>query len=305
MYRAVGEHLPVRPSLPVTHAAPSFLPCCAPDSTSTRAAFLTACARVFCPSPTGTPTCILSFLAPPFCRPAQSPPRRVPPPCAPHPPITSRPHSCTTICTTTLLLRIMRHYTCCFAAARRLATTGLLLVVSLSYPALQLGSISLIFLDIFSHWFQMYASLAGGAATHKVRAGPDMGLARGGPGERPGGCAAGCGPSGAAAAWWSQPRLRGWHACRWPPWPGARGDGGVGQGMAHVAEAGGPGALGTSAAAGVRPLFSSSSFQKRIRKDQISVASDRLLLHGYCAVQHGGRAGGNGSCWGRPAVRPA
>lgn len=49
----------------------------------------------------------------------------------------------------------------------RLATTGLLLVVSLSYPALQLGSISLIFLDIFSHWFQMYASLAGGATTHK------------------------------------------------------------------------------------------------------------------------------------------
>ena len=28
--------------------------------------------------------------------------------------------------------------------------------------------ILLIFLDVFSHWFQMYASLASGATTHKV-----------------------------------------------------------------------------------------------------------------------------------------
>ncbi|GFR41771.1 hypothetical protein Agub_g2530 [Astrephomene gubernaculifera] len=49
----------------------------------------------------------------------------------------------------------------------RLATTGLLLVVTMMYPQLHVACISLIFLDIFSHWFQMYASLAVGATTHK------------------------------------------------------------------------------------------------------------------------------------------
>ncbi|KXZ41301.1 hypothetical protein GPECTOR_568g603 [Gonium pectorale] len=49
----------------------------------------------------------------------------------------------------------------------RLATTGLLLVVTMVYPQLHVVCVSLIFLDIFSHWFQMYASLAVGATTHK------------------------------------------------------------------------------------------------------------------------------------------
>ncbi|GIL52080.1 hypothetical protein Vafri_8033 [Volvox africanus] len=49
----------------------------------------------------------------------------------------------------------------------RLATTGLLLVVALVYPQLHVVAICLIFLDVFSHWFQMYASLAVGATTHK------------------------------------------------------------------------------------------------------------------------------------------
>ncbi|EFJ50781.1 phosphatidylinositol synthase [Volvox carteri f. nagariensis] len=49
----------------------------------------------------------------------------------------------------------------------RLATTGLLLVVTMVYPQLHVVTICLIFLDVFSHWFQMYASLAVGATTHK------------------------------------------------------------------------------------------------------------------------------------------
>jgi CDP-diacylglycerol--inositol 3-phosphatidyltransferase len=40
------------------------------------------------------------------------------------------------------------------------------------YPKLHVLCILLIFLDIFSHWFQMYASLAVGATTHKVRQPP-------------------------------------------------------------------------------------------------------------------------------------
>jgi hypothetical protein len=51
---------------------------------------------------------------------------------------------------------------------RRLSTTGLLLVVSLVYPRLHVVAVALIFLDIFSHWFQMYSTLAAGAVTHKV-----------------------------------------------------------------------------------------------------------------------------------------
>ncbi|KAG2492576.1 hypothetical protein HYH03_009237 [Edaphochlamys debaryana] len=49
----------------------------------------------------------------------------------------------------------------------RLATTGLLIIVSLVYPQIHTLCIALVFLDIFSHWFQMYASLALGATTHK------------------------------------------------------------------------------------------------------------------------------------------
>ena len=37
------------------------------------------------------------------------------------------------------------------------------------YPAMHVVCVSLIFLDIFSHWFQMYSTLAAGSATHKVR----------------------------------------------------------------------------------------------------------------------------------------
>ncbi len=36
------------------------------------------------------------------------------------------------------------------------------------YPRYMAASLALIFLDIFSHWFQMYATLLVGAATHKV-----------------------------------------------------------------------------------------------------------------------------------------
>ncbi|PNW77040.1 hypothetical protein CHLRE_10g419800v5 [Chlamydomonas reinhardtii] len=49
----------------------------------------------------------------------------------------------------------------------RLATTGLLLLLCMVYPAMHVVCVSLIFLDIFSHWFQMYSTLAAGSATHK------------------------------------------------------------------------------------------------------------------------------------------
>ncbi|KAF5833534.1 phosphatidylinositol synthase [Dunaliella salina] len=49
----------------------------------------------------------------------------------------------------------------------RMATTGLLLILAVLYPDLLLLFLVLIFLDIFSHWFQMYATLLVGAVTHK------------------------------------------------------------------------------------------------------------------------------------------
>mmetsp|Transcript_15860 Transcript_15860/g.34219 ORF Transcript_15860/g.34219 Transcript_15860/m.34219 type:complete len:241 (+) Transcript_15860:99-821(+) len=49
----------------------------------------------------------------------------------------------------------------------RLATTGLLLVLAVLYPKFHFIPVCLIFLDIFSHWFQMYSTLLLGAATHK------------------------------------------------------------------------------------------------------------------------------------------
>jgi CDP-diacylglycerol--inositol 3-phosphatidyltransferase len=49
----------------------------------------------------------------------------------------------------------------------RLATTGLLLILAMQYPAWYMACILLVFLDIFSHWFQMYATLLLGATTHK------------------------------------------------------------------------------------------------------------------------------------------
>jgi CDP-diacylglycerol--inositol 3-phosphatidyltransferase len=49
----------------------------------------------------------------------------------------------------------------------RLSTTGLLLILAVLYPGLLLACLLLIFLDIFSHWSQMYAQLLVGAASHK------------------------------------------------------------------------------------------------------------------------------------------
>jgi CDP-diacylglycerol--inositol 3-phosphatidyltransferase len=49
----------------------------------------------------------------------------------------------------------------------RVATCCLLAVLCTIYPALQPIFLSLLMLDIFSHWFQMYATLAMGSATHK------------------------------------------------------------------------------------------------------------------------------------------
>ncbi|MEW5319095.1 MAG: hypothetical protein WDW38_010265 [Sanguina aurantia] len=49
----------------------------------------------------------------------------------------------------------------------RLSTTGLLVIVAMSYPALHMPVIALFMLDIFSHWFQMYSTLLRGEVTHK------------------------------------------------------------------------------------------------------------------------------------------
>lgn len=49
----------------------------------------------------------------------------------------------------------------------RLATTSLLAILALRCPAIHLPCLLLIWLDIFSHWFQMYSTLAMGASTHK------------------------------------------------------------------------------------------------------------------------------------------
>jgi CDP-diacylglycerol--inositol 3-phosphatidyltransferase len=49
----------------------------------------------------------------------------------------------------------------------RVATSCLLAVLCTIYPSLQPIFLSLLMLDIFSHWFQMYATLAMGSATHK------------------------------------------------------------------------------------------------------------------------------------------
>jgi len=49
----------------------------------------------------------------------------------------------------------------------RLGTTGLLLTLAVLYPRYILICVGLIFLDIFSHWFQMYSTLLIGAISHK------------------------------------------------------------------------------------------------------------------------------------------
>jgi CDP-diacylglycerol--inositol 3-phosphatidyltransferase len=58
--------------------------------------------------------------------------------------------------------------TCCPASPHRVSTTGLLALLCALWPRYMLPCVCLIALDIFSHWFQMYASLLSGASTHKV-----------------------------------------------------------------------------------------------------------------------------------------
>ena len=53
--------------------------------------------------------------------------------------------------------------------AGRLATAGLLATLSVLHPRWHFGFLALLMLDVFSHWFQMYATLVSGSATHKVR----------------------------------------------------------------------------------------------------------------------------------------
>jgi CDP-diacylglycerol--inositol 3-phosphatidyltransferase len=52
----------------------------------------------------------------------------------------------------------------------RTSTACLCLVLSRLYPQHVVGFAGLITLDLFSHWFQMYASLAAGGETHKASA---------------------------------------------------------------------------------------------------------------------------------------
>ena len=52
----------------------------------------------------------------------------------------------------------------------RVSTTGLLLLLTAAYPHLQLYFMLLVTLDLASHWYQMYATLAAGGITHKVQA---------------------------------------------------------------------------------------------------------------------------------------
>ena len=51
----------------------------------------------------------------------------------------------------------------------RVSTTGLLLLLTAAYPHLQLYFMLLVTLDLASHWYQMYATLAAGGITHKVQ----------------------------------------------------------------------------------------------------------------------------------------
>jgi CDP-diacylglycerol--inositol 3-phosphatidyltransferase len=50
----------------------------------------------------------------------------------------------------------------------RTATSGLLVLLAMRYPSFHMLFISLIFLDVFSHWFQMYSTLLMGGGTHKT-----------------------------------------------------------------------------------------------------------------------------------------
>lgn len=50
----------------------------------------------------------------------------------------------------------------------RLSTTGLLVLLCMRFQAWYMLFLSLIILDIFSHWLQMYSSLVAGDISHKV-----------------------------------------------------------------------------------------------------------------------------------------
>ncbi len=54
------------------------------------------------------------------------------------------------------------------ACISRLSTAGLLAILGMLSPRWYFGFLALLMLDIFSHWFQMYATMASGATTHKV-----------------------------------------------------------------------------------------------------------------------------------------
>jgi hypothetical protein len=53
-------------------------------------------------------------------------------------------------------------------AGRRVSTSCLLALLCVSYPRALVVFVSLLMLDIFSHWFQMYSTLLAGSSTHKV-----------------------------------------------------------------------------------------------------------------------------------------
>ena len=50
----------------------------------------------------------------------------------------------------------------------RLSTAGLLAVLGMLYPRSYMVFLAIMFLDIFSHWFQMYSTFISGSETHKV-----------------------------------------------------------------------------------------------------------------------------------------
>jgi phosphatidylglycerophosphate synthase len=54
-------------------------------------------------------------------------------------------------------------------ATDRVATAGLLALLCKFAPRYHLVWITLIMMDVGSHWFQMYVTLASGESTHKVR----------------------------------------------------------------------------------------------------------------------------------------
>jgi CDP-diacylglycerol--inositol 3-phosphatidyltransferase len=51
----------------------------------------------------------------------------------------------------------------------RLSTAGLLAILGMLNRQWYFGFLVLLILDIFSHWFQMYATMVSGASTHKVK----------------------------------------------------------------------------------------------------------------------------------------